>query len=36
MSRQTKENRLIEIAFEQAKFDPTLNYNLKYNRLGPR
>ena len=33
ISRQTKESRLTDIVFEQAKFDPTLSLNAQYNRL---
>jgi outer membrane protein TolC len=32
ISRQTKESRLTDIIFEQAKFDPTLSLNGQYNR----
>jgi outer membrane protein TolC len=32
ISRQTKESRLTDIVFEQAKFDPTLSVNGQYNR----
>ncbi|MDE3019615.1 MAG: TolC family protein [Nitrospirota bacterium] len=32
ISRQTKESRLTDIIFEQAKFDPTLSFNGQYNR----
>lgn len=32
ISRQTKESRLTDIIFEQAKFDPTLSLNSQYNR----
>ncbi|HJU04584.1 MAG TPA: TolC family protein [Nitrospiraceae bacterium] len=33
ISRQSKESRLTDIIFEQAKFDPTLSLNAQYNRL---
>jgi outer membrane protein TolC len=33
ISRQTKESRLSDIIFEQAKFDPTLSVNGQYNRF---
>ncbi|WP_447979654.1 TolC family protein [Candidatus Nitrospira bockiana] len=33
ISRQTKESKLTDIIFEQAKFDPTLSLNAQYNRL---
>ncbi|MGH7230603.1 MAG: TolC family protein, partial [Nitrospiraceae bacterium] len=33
ISRQTKESRLTDIIFEQAKFDPTVSLNAQYNRL---
>ena len=33
VSRQTKEARLTDIIFEQAKFDPTVSLNGQYNRL---
>ena len=32
VSRQTKESRLTDIVFEQAKFDPLLSVNGQYNR----
>ncbi|HJT21351.1 MAG TPA: TolC family protein [Nitrospira sp.] len=32
ISRQTKESRLTDIAFEQAKYDPLLSLNGQYNR----
>jgi len=32
ISRQTRESRLTDIVFEQAKFDPTLSVNGQYNR----
>ena len=32
ISRRTKESRLTDIAFEQAKFDPLLSFNGQYNR----
>lgn len=32
ISRQTKESRLTDIVFEQAKFDPLLSLNGQYNR----
>ena len=32
ISRQTKESRLTDIIFEQAKFDPLLSLNGQYNR----
>ena len=32
VSRQTKESRLTDIIFEQAKFDPLLSLNGQYNR----
>ncbi len=32
VSRQTKESRLTDIIFEQAKFDPLLSVNGQYNR----
>lgn len=32
ISRQTKEGRLTDIVFEQAKFDPTLSVNGRFNR----
>jgi outer membrane protein TolC len=32
ISRQTKESRLTDIIFEQAKFDPMLSFNGQYNR----
>jgi len=32
VSRQTKESRLTDIVFEQAKFDPLLSLNGQYNR----
>ncbi len=32
VSRQTKESRLQDILFEQAKFDPTVSANGQYNR----
>lgn len=32
VSRQTRDIRLTDIIFEQAKFDPTLNLNYKYDR----
>lgn len=32
ISRQTKESRLTDIVFEQAKFDPTFSLNGQYNR----
>ncbi|MGH7235392.1 MAG: TolC family protein [Nitrospiraceae bacterium] len=32
ISRQTKESRLTDIVFEQAKFDPLLSVNGQYNR----
>jgi outer membrane protein TolC len=33
ISRQTKETRITDILFEQAKFDPTVSLNGQYNRL---
>jgi outer membrane protein TolC len=33
ISRQTKESRLTDIVFEQAKFDPTASLNAQYSRL---
>jgi outer membrane protein TolC len=33
ISRHTKESRLTDIIFEQAKFDPTLSVNGQYNRF---
>jgi outer membrane protein TolC len=33
ISRHTKETRVTDILFEQAKFDPTLSLNGQYNRL---
>jgi outer membrane protein TolC len=33
ISRTTKESRLSDIIFEQAKFDPTLSVNGQYNRF---
>ena len=32
ISRRTKESRLTDIVFEQAKFDPLLSFNGQYNR----
>jgi outer membrane protein TolC len=32
VSRQTRDSRLTDIVFEQAKFDPTLSLNGQYNR----
>src|SRR5213594_1414004 len=32
ISRQTKESRLTDIIFEQAKFDPLFSFNGQYNR----
>ncbi|TAJ34893.1 MAG: TolC family protein [Nitrospirae bacterium] len=32
ISRQTRDSRLTDIIFEQAKFDPTLSLNGQYNR----
>src|SRR5205823_7063806 len=32
ISRQTKESRLTDIIFEQAKFDPLFSLNGQYNR----
>ncbi|HEY6083921.1 MAG TPA: TolC family protein [Nitrospira sp.] len=32
ISRQTKESRLTDIVFEQAKYDPLLSFNGQYNR----
>jgi outer membrane protein TolC len=32
ISRQTKDSRVLDIVFEQAKFDPTLSLNGQYNR----
>ena len=33
ISRHTKETRVTDILFEQAKFDPTVSLNAQYNRL---
>lgn len=33
ISRHTKETRVTDILFEQAKFDPTVSFNAQYNRL---
>ena len=33
ISRHTKDTRLTDILFEQAKFDPTVSLNGQYNRL---
>ena len=32
ISRQTKESRLTDIVFEQAKYDPLMSFNGQYNR----